>query len=63
MTGEALDVMALVGGIRLVKTLPCLADPGKLIVIGEPDAALDGVLRSLVQLCVGPDGPLPDLEV
>ncbi|GLI68391.1 hypothetical protein VaNZ11_012777 [Volvox africanus] len=25
-------------------------------------AALDGVLRSLVQLCVGPDGPLPDLE-
>ncbi|EFJ40751.1 hypothetical protein VOLCADRAFT_99422 [Volvox carteri f. nagariensis] len=25
-------------------------------------AALDGVLKSLVQLCAGPEGPLPDLE-
>ncbi len=37
----------LVTGLRLVKTLPCLADPGKLIVIGEADAPLDGVLPLL----------------
>jgi ArsR family metal-binding transcriptional regulator len=34
----------LVGSLRLVRTLPCLANPEKLIVIGEPDAPLDGVL-------------------
>ncbi|MCX6028812.1 MAG: hypothetical protein NT169_05870 [Chloroflexi bacterium] len=42
-----MESMELVGGIRLVKTLPCLADPGKIIVIGETDATLDGVLPLL----------------
>ncbi len=37
----------LVKGLRLVRTLPCLAEPGKLIVVGEPDAMLDGVLPLL----------------
>jgi ArsR family metal-binding transcriptional regulator len=37
----------LVGGIQLVRTLPCLAEPGKLMVIGESDAGLDGVLPLL----------------
>jgi ArsR family metal-binding transcriptional regulator len=37
----------LVGAITLIRTLPCLADPGKIIVIGEADAALDGVLPLL----------------
>lgn len=37
----------LVGAITLVRTLPCLADPGKIIVIGETDAAIDGVLPLL----------------
>jgi len=37
----------LVGAIRLTRTLPCLAEPGKIIVIGEPDATLDGVLPLL----------------
>jgi ArsR family metal-binding transcriptional regulator len=38
---------ALVGALTLTRTLPCLADPGKLIVIGETDAAIDGVLPLL----------------
>jgi len=37
----------LVGAIMLIRTLPCLADPGKLIVIGETDAAIDGALPLL----------------
>lgn len=37
----------LVGAISLIRTLPCLADPGKVIVIGETDAAIDGVLPLL----------------
>jgi len=37
----------LVGAITLVRTLPCLAEPGKLIVIGETDAAIDAVLPLL----------------
>lgn len=37
----------LVGAITLTRTLPCLADPGKIIVIGETDAAIDGVLPLL----------------
>ena len=37
----------LVGAISLIRTLPCLADPGKIIVIGETDAAIDGVLPLL----------------
>ena len=39
--------MALLASLALVKTLPCLADPGKIIVVGEADAALDGVLPLL----------------
>ncbi len=34
----------LISGLRLVRTLPCLAEHGKLIEIGEPDAPLDGVM-------------------
>ncbi len=37
----------LVGAISLIRSLPCLADPGKIIVIGETDAPLDGVLPLL----------------
>jgi ArsR family metal-binding transcriptional regulator len=37
----------LLDSLALVKTLPCLADPGKIIVIGESDSALDGVLPPL----------------
>ncbi len=37
----------LVSGLRLIKTLPCLAEPGKLIVIAESDQPLDGVLPLL----------------
>lgn len=37
----------LVGAISLIRTLPCLADPGKIIVIGETNAPLDGVLPLL----------------
>lgn len=36
-----------VDAISLIRTLPCLADPGKIIVIGETDAAIDGVLPLL----------------
>jgi ArsR family metal-binding transcriptional regulator len=37
----------LVNSLALVETLPCLADPGKIIVIGETDVAIDGVLPLL----------------
>ncbi len=37
----------LVSALRLIKTLPCLAEPGKLIVIAESDQPLDGVLPLL----------------
>lgn len=43
----ATDDGPLVGAIALIRTLPCLAEPGKLIVIGETDAAIDGVLPLL----------------
>lgn len=36
--------MAFVEAIRLHKTLPCLAESGKLIVIGTPSRSLDGLL-------------------
>ena len=39
--------MPLLNSLALVKTLPCLADPGKIIVVGEADAALGGVLPLL----------------
>lgn len=38
---------ALVGAITLVRTMPCLAAPGKIIVVGEPDNALDPALPLL----------------
>jgi hypothetical protein len=36
--------MAFLESVMLTKTLPCLADPGKCIVIGRPSRNLDGVL-------------------
>jgi ArsR family metal-binding transcriptional regulator len=36
--------MAFLESVMLTKTLPCLADPGKIIVIGRPSRNLDGVL-------------------
>ncbi len=36
--------------ISLVRTLPCLADPGKIIVIGKPSRSMDEVLPYLATL-------------
>ena len=36
--------------IALTKTLPCLAEPGKIIVIGKPDRSLDKVIPYLATL-------------
>jgi len=36
--------MPFLDALMLTKTLPCLADPGKCIVIGRPSRNLDGVL-------------------
>ena len=36
--------------IMLTKTLPCLAEPGRIIVIGEPNRPLDEVLPYLATL-------------
>jgi len=36
--------------ITLIKILPCLAEPGKIIVIGEPSRRLDDVLPYLATL-------------
>jgi ArsR family metal-binding transcriptional regulator len=36
--------MTFVESVQLVKTLPCLAEPGKLIVIGRPSRSIDGLL-------------------
>lgn len=41
---------AFVESIRLSKTLSCLAEPGKLIVIGKPNRLLDEVLPYLAAL-------------
>jgi len=40
----------LLEAITLLKTLPCLAEPGKIIVIGKPSASLDAVLPYLATL-------------
>lgn len=40
----------LVDAILLIKTLPCLAEPGKIIVIGRPNHLLDEVLPYLATL-------------
>ena len=36
--------------ITLTKILPCLAEPGKIIVVGEPSRRLDEVLPYLATL-------------
>jgi len=36
--------MTFLDSLTLTKTLPCLADPGKIIVIAQPSRNLDGVL-------------------
>jgi ArsR family metal-binding transcriptional regulator len=36
--------------IALVKTLPCLAEPGKIIIIGKPSRPLDDILPYLAVL-------------
>ncbi len=36
--------------IQLVKSLPCLAEPGKIIVIGKPNRPLDEVIPYLATL-------------
>jgi ArsR family metal-binding transcriptional regulator len=36
--------------IALTRTLPCLAEPGKIIVIGKPDRQLDEVIPYLATL-------------
>ncbi len=36
--------------IALTRTLPCLAEPGKIIVIGKPNRSLDEVLPYLATL-------------
>ena len=41
LKGEA---MAFLDSLTLTKTLPCLAEPGKIIVIAQPSRNLDGIL-------------------
>jgi ArsR family metal-binding transcriptional regulator len=36
--------VALIESIQLIKTVPCLAEPGKIIVIGRPSRTIDGIL-------------------
>jgi ArsR family metal-binding transcriptional regulator len=42
--------MKFLTSITLTRTLPCLAEPGKLIVIGRPDQQLDDVIPYLAAL-------------
>lgn len=42
--------MSYLEAISLTKTLPCLAEPGKIIVIGKPDRLLDDVVPYLATL-------------
>jgi ArsR family metal-binding transcriptional regulator len=42
--------MNYLASITLTKTLPCLAEPGKIIVIGKPDRPLDEVIPYLATL-------------
>jgi ArsR family metal-binding transcriptional regulator len=42
--------MSYLNSIALSKTLPCLAEPGKIIVIGKPDRLLDEVIPYLATL-------------
>ncbi len=36
--------MAFLDALTLTRTLPCLAEPGKIIVVAQPSRTLDGVL-------------------
>ena len=42
--------MTHLDAITLTKTIPCLAEPGKIIVIGKPSCALDEVIPYLATL-------------
>lgn len=42
--------MTYLDSIALTRTLPCLAEPGKIIVIGKPNRPLDEVLPYLATL-------------
>jgi ArsR family metal-binding transcriptional regulator len=42
--------MSYLTSITLIKTLPCLAEPSKVIVIGQPSRTLDEVLPYLATL-------------
>ena len=42
--------MTYLDSIALTRTLPCLAEPGKIIVIGKPNRLLDEVLPYLATL-------------
>jgi len=42
--------MSYLKALSLTQTLPCLAEPGKIIVIGKPDRALDEVIPYLATL-------------
>lgn len=42
--------MSYLTSISLTKTVPCLVEPGKIIVIGRPDCSLDRVIPYLATL-------------
>lgn len=42
--------MSYLNSIALIKTLPCLAEPGKIIMIGQPERSLDKVIPYLATL-------------
>ena len=59
--------MAFVESVYLVKTLPCLAEPGKLIIIGRPSRNIDGILPLVAAVAPGvitfnPDGGILTLR-
>jgi ArsR family metal-binding transcriptional regulator len=43
-------IVSFLPSIALEKTLPCLAEPGKIIVVGKPSRRLDDVLPFLATL-------------
>lgn len=45
--------MAFIESVYLVKTLPCLAEPGKLIIIGRPSRNIDGILPLVAAVAPG----------
>lgn len=42
--------MSYLASIALIRTLPCLAEPGKIIAIGKPDRSLNQVIPYLATL-------------